>query len=41
MKAINDAGGINGRKINARIEKFNPLDAGRHALEVQGLDDER
>jgi ABC-type branched-subunit amino acid transport system substrate-binding protein len=26
VKEINDAGGINGRKINARIVKFNPLD---------------
>jgi len=27
VREINDAGGINGRKINARIERFNPLDA--------------
>ena len=26
VKEINDAGGINGRTIDARIEKFNPLD---------------
>jgi ABC-type branched-subunit amino acid transport system substrate-binding protein len=26
VKEINDAGGIHGRKIDARIEKFNPLD---------------
>src|SRR6185369_14169766 len=26
VNAINDAGGINGRTIKARIEKFNPLD---------------
>ena len=26
VKEINDAGGIHGRKINARIEKFNPLE---------------
>ena len=25
VKAFNDAGGVNGRKINARIVKFNPL----------------
>jgi ABC-type branched-subunit amino acid transport system substrate-binding protein len=26
VRAINDAGGINGRKLEARIEKFNPLE---------------